>query len=136
MVLSHTVCLLQVKIYSDSLGQPKGDALVTYLKPESVDLAVKLLDETFLRDGAQFAAFVFFSAKGHGWVYAQPIPPPKAHTSFSSQCCPFFCIPKTLISQPVMQQLAFDASTIQVQPAQFQQKGDKESAPDFLHCVF
>jgi len=58
----------KVKIYSDSLGQPKGDALVTYLKPESVDLAVKLLDETFLRDG--------------------------------------------------------DASTIQVQPAQFQQKGD------------
>lgn len=35
-----------------------------------------------------------------------------------------------------MQQLAFDASTIQVQPAQFQQKGDKESAPDYLHCVF
>jgi RNA recognition motif-containing protein len=41
----------KVKIYSDAAGNPKGDALVTYLKCESVDLAVKLLDETAFRDG-------------------------------------------------------------------------------------
>ena len=44
-------------MYNDPAGQPKGDALVTYLKPESVDLAVKLLDETFFRDGSQVAAY-------------------------------------------------------------------------------
>lgn len=35
----------------DEDGTGKGDGLVTYLKPPSVDLAVQILDGTALRDG-------------------------------------------------------------------------------------
>ena len=38
----------RVKIYHDEDGNVKGDALVTYFKPESVPLAIQLLDETEL----------------------------------------------------------------------------------------
>ena len=39
-----------MKMYADEkLGIFKGEALVTYFKPESVDLAVQLLDESCLR---------------------------------------------------------------------------------------
>jgi RNA recognition motif-containing protein len=38
----------RVKLYHDENGQFKGDALVTYFKPESVPLALQLLDETEL----------------------------------------------------------------------------------------
>jgi len=38
----------RVKLYYDEAGNFKGDALVTYFKPESVPLAVQLLDETEL----------------------------------------------------------------------------------------
>lgn len=38
----------RVKIYQDEDGNVKGDALVTYFKPESVPLAIQLLDETEL----------------------------------------------------------------------------------------
>ncbi|KZC03769.1 PREDICTED: HIV Tat-specific factor 1 homolog [Dufourea novaeangliae] len=34
----------RIKLYKDSNGQPKGDALCIYIKVESVDLALKLLD--------------------------------------------------------------------------------------------
>ncbi len=30
----------KVKVYKDSLGRVKGDALVSYIKPESVELAI------------------------------------------------------------------------------------------------
>lgn len=39
----------KVKLYKDSQGQLKGDALVTYFKPESVQLACTILDETHFR---------------------------------------------------------------------------------------
>ncbi|KAI8913557.1 hypothetical protein EDD86DRAFT_187279 [Gorgonomyces haynaldii] len=39
----------KIKLYKDESGQPKGDALVVYLREESVDLAIELLDESKLR---------------------------------------------------------------------------------------
>ncbi|KAI8053968.1 hypothetical protein BDF22DRAFT_768658, partial [Syncephalis plumigaleata] len=41
----------KIKIYCDSYGNPKGDALVTYYRPESVALAIQLLDGVELRLG-------------------------------------------------------------------------------------
>lgn len=41
----------KIKIYRDEKGVPKGDALVSYFKEESVPLAVDLLDESELRPG-------------------------------------------------------------------------------------
>ena len=38
----------RVKLYHDEEGNFKGDALVTYFKPESVPLALQLLDDTEL----------------------------------------------------------------------------------------
>lgn len=43
----------RIKIYTDSNGRQKGDALVIYFRPESVDLALQLLDETSLRGDDQ-----------------------------------------------------------------------------------
>ncbi|KAI9263294.1 hypothetical protein BDA99DRAFT_509858 [Phascolomyces articulosus] len=43
--------LPKIKIYHDKEGNPKGDALVTYFKEESVPLAINLLDESELRLG-------------------------------------------------------------------------------------
>ncbi|KAI9472928.1 hypothetical protein BDB00DRAFT_216080 [Zychaea mexicana] len=43
--------LPKIKIYQDQEGKPKGDALVTYFKEESVPLAINLLDESELRLG-------------------------------------------------------------------------------------
>ncbi|CAG8802280.1 29215_t:CDS:2, partial [Racocetra persica] len=39
----------KIKLYKDDHDRLKGDALVTYLREESVDLACQLLDETDLR---------------------------------------------------------------------------------------
>ncbi|RKP26699.1 hypothetical protein SYNPS1DRAFT_13841, partial [Syncephalis pseudoplumigaleata] len=41
----------KIKIYRDSYGHPKGDALITYYRPESVVLAIQLLDGAELRLG-------------------------------------------------------------------------------------
>lgn len=43
----------KIKIYEGPDGKPKGDALVIYLKEESVQLAEKLLDESMIRPGIQ-----------------------------------------------------------------------------------
>ncbi|KAI8384907.1 uncharacterized protein BYT42DRAFT_564017 [Radiomyces spectabilis] len=41
----------KIKIYRDAEGHPKGDALVTFFKEESVPLAIELLDDAELRLG-------------------------------------------------------------------------------------
>lgn len=41
----------RIKIYVDDDGQPKGDALVVFFRPESVQLAIDMLDETEFRPG-------------------------------------------------------------------------------------
>jgi HIV Tat-specific factor 1 len=41
--------LPKIKLYKDEQGKPKGDALITYFKPESVDLCVRLLDDSAFR---------------------------------------------------------------------------------------
>jgi len=41
----------RIKMYEDSKGQFKGDALVVYFRPESVDLAVQMLDDSDFRPG-------------------------------------------------------------------------------------
>ncbi|ODQ63661.1 hypothetical protein NADFUDRAFT_48008, partial [Nadsonia fulvescens var. elongata DSM 6958] len=41
----------RIKIYTDEHGQPKGDGLIIFFKPESVKLAIQMLDDTELRYG-------------------------------------------------------------------------------------
>lgn len=41
----------RVKLYSDESGKLKGDALVVYLREESVTLALNILDEGEIRPG-------------------------------------------------------------------------------------
>ncbi|KPI42193.1 Splicing factor U2AF-associated protein 2 [Cyphellophora attinorum] len=43
----------RIKMYEDEKGQFKGDALVVFFRPESVDLAVQMLDDTEFRLGTQ-----------------------------------------------------------------------------------
>ena len=43
----------RIKMYEDDQGQFKGDALVVYFRPESVDLALQMLDDTEFRLGTQ-----------------------------------------------------------------------------------
>lgn len=40
-------------MYEDDQGQFKGDALVVYFRPESVNLAIQMLDDTSFRFGAE-----------------------------------------------------------------------------------
>lgn len=42
----------KIKLYTDESGAFKGDALVSYFKGESVDLAVTLFDDTELEMGS------------------------------------------------------------------------------------
>jgi HIV Tat-specific factor 1 len=41
----------RIKMYENEEGQFKGDALIVYFRPESVNLAIQLLDDTSLRLG-------------------------------------------------------------------------------------
>ncbi|ANB13986.1 Cus2p [Sugiyamaella lignohabitans] len=41
----------KIKIYRDDKDQPKGDALIVYFKPESVPLAIEMMDNSELRPG-------------------------------------------------------------------------------------
>ncbi|KAK5168271.1 uncharacterized protein LTR77_006840 [Saxophila tyrrhenica] len=46
----------RIKLYLDDQGKPKGDALVVYFRPESVRLAIDMLDETDFRLGLPLAS--------------------------------------------------------------------------------
>ncbi len=41
----------KIKLYEDSSGRKKGDALVCYKLDPSVDLAIELLDQSHYRPG-------------------------------------------------------------------------------------
>lgn len=43
----------RIKMYEDENGKFKGDALVVYFRPESVQLAVQMLDDTDFRFGVE-----------------------------------------------------------------------------------
>lgn len=61
----------RIKMYHDDNGKFKGEALVVYFRPESVNLAIQMLDETDFRLGV---------AGPHGPMRVQP-----ADFSFKSQ---------------------------------------------------
>lgn len=43
----------RIKMYEDDKGQFKGDALVVYFRPESVNLAIQMLDDSDFRLGVE-----------------------------------------------------------------------------------
>ena len=53
----------RIKIYCDDQGKPKGDALVKYALPASVDLAITLLDQSVFRLGKVGEAPVVIGAQ-------------------------------------------------------------------------
>jgi len=53
----------KVKVYRDESGAVKGDGLVVFLKPPSVDLAITLLDQTELRLGDASTKMTVSAAK-------------------------------------------------------------------------
>ncbi|XP_034945620.1 HIV Tat-specific factor 1 homolog [Chelonus insularis] len=54
----------KIKLYKDSDGNPKGDALCTYIKVESVELALKVLDGSQLRGKTLSVQRAKFQLKG------------------------------------------------------------------------
>jgi HIV Tat-specific factor 1 len=43
----------RIKMYEDDKGQFKGDALIVYFRPESVNLAIQMLDDSDFRLGVE-----------------------------------------------------------------------------------
>ncbi|XP_032674770.1 HIV Tat-specific factor 1 homolog isoform X2 [Odontomachus brunneus] len=54
----------KIKLYKDAAGEPKGDALCTYIKVESVDLALKILDGSQIRGKTLSVQRAKFQMKG------------------------------------------------------------------------
>ncbi|XP_012136068.1 RRM1_TatSF1_like and RRM2_TatSF1_like domain-containing protein barc isoform X2 [Megachile rotundata] len=57
----------KIKLYRDSNGQPKGDALCIYIKVESVDLALKILDKSQIRGKTLSVQRAKFQMKGDAY---------------------------------------------------------------------
>ncbi|XP_043257885.1 HIV Tat-specific factor 1 homolog [Colletes gigas] len=57
----------KIKLYRDSNGQPKGDALCIYIKVESVDLALKILDNSQIRGKTLSVQRAKFQMKGNAY---------------------------------------------------------------------
>ena len=55
----------KVKIYRDEEGNPKGDGLCSYIKPESVQLALTILDGSVLEDKTVSVTRAKFEMKGN-----------------------------------------------------------------------
>ena len=55
----------KVKIYRDEEGSPKGDGLCSYIKPESVQLALTILDGSVLEDKTVSVTRAKFEMKGN-----------------------------------------------------------------------
>lgn len=43
----------RIKMYADEEGNFKGEALVVYFKKDSVDMAIKMMDDSWFRPGVQ-----------------------------------------------------------------------------------
>ena len=56
---------LKIKLYRDSNGQIKGDGLCTYIKIESVELALNILDGYHFKDKTIVVERAKFALKGH-----------------------------------------------------------------------
>ncbi|XP_041354933.1 HIV Tat-specific factor 1 homolog [Gigantopelta aegis] len=54
----------KLKLYKDSNGKPKGDGLCCYIKSESVDLALQILDGSYIRDRMISVEKAKFEMKG------------------------------------------------------------------------
>ena len=57
----------RIKLYRDSNGQPKGDALCIYIKVESVELALKILDKSQIRGKTLSVQRAKFQMKGDAY---------------------------------------------------------------------
>ncbi|XP_003491906.1 HIV Tat-specific factor 1 homolog [Bombus impatiens] len=57
----------KIKLYKDTNGQPKGDALCIYIKVESVDLALKILDKSQIRGKTLSVQRAKFQMKGDAY---------------------------------------------------------------------
>ncbi|KAH9508976.1 HIV Tat-specific factor 1 [Bulinus truncatus] len=55
----------KIKLYKDNEGKPKGDGLCTYIKPESVTLALQILDGMDVRGHAISVERARFEMKGN-----------------------------------------------------------------------
>ncbi|OCK83087.1 splicing factor U2AF-associated protein 2 [Lepidopterella palustris CBS 459.81] len=68
----------RIKLYKDEEGNFKGDALVVFFRPESVKLAIQLLDETDFRFGQQGPAGPMRVKEADTSYKKQQDAPPKA----------------------------------------------------------
>ena len=69
----------RIKLYVDDQGNLKGDAMVVYFKPESVQLAIQMLDDTDFRLGEAAPRGKMKVVAADFSYKAQKDPPPKSN---------------------------------------------------------